>query len=67
MVSLVERMMGLQRKHEAARTEHDKILLQRQIDTTDQQIDQVAYDLYGVTQEEVQTVDDSLPERIRRR
>lgn len=32
-----------------ARTEHDKAALQRQIDTTDKQIDRLVYELYGLT------------------
>ena len=41
----------------AARTEHDETALQRQIDATDQQIDELVYELYGLTAEEVGIVE----------
>jgi len=39
-----------------AKTAHDKTVLQRQIGTTDRQIDQLVYELYGLTQEEIKIV-----------
>jgi len=33
-------------------------LIQRQIDTTDKQIDQLVYELYGLTDEEIRTVEE---------
>jgi hypothetical protein len=41
----------------AARTEHEKTTLQRQIDATDKQIDQLVYELYGLTEEEIRIVE----------
>jgi hypothetical protein len=34
--------------------------LQRQIDATDREIDRLVYDLYGLTEEEIQIVENSL-------
>ena len=57
MVELVERMLGLHKSLSAAKTDHDKTLLQRQIKTTDQQIDQLVYELYGLSDEEIGIVE----------
>jgi hypothetical protein len=34
-----------------------KLRLQRQIDATDQQIDQLVYELYGLTKEEIKIIE----------
>jgi hypothetical protein len=52
MVKLVERMLDLHRQLAAARTPFDRKALERQIAATDTQIDQLVYDLYGLTAEE---------------
>ncbi|MCK4626251.1 MAG: hypothetical protein KAV00_13115 [Phycisphaerae bacterium] len=41
----------------SARAEHDKTLIQRQIDFTDGQIDKLVYELYGLTEEEIKIVE----------
>jgi len=56
MVKLVERMLELHKKLAAAKTAHDKTVLQRQIDKTDNQIDQLVYELYDLTEEEIAIV-----------
>ena len=43
----------------AAKTAHEKTALQRQIDATDRQIDQLVYDLYGLTDDEIRIVEDA--------
>jgi len=43
----------------AAKTAHEKTVLQRQIDNTDKQIDQLVYELYGLTKEEIKIVEES--------
>ncbi len=45
-------------KPRAANTVHEKTMLQRQITATDHQIDQLVYDLYGLTEEEIKVVQD---------
>ena len=58
MVALVDRMLELNRQLQAAKIDHDKTLLQRQIDATDIQIDRLVYDLYGLTDEEIRIVEE---------
>ena len=41
----------------AAKTAHDKTVFQREIDSTDAEIDRLAYDLYGVTADEIAVVE----------
>ncbi|MGC9976837.1 MAG: hypothetical protein ABSC57_09040 [Syntrophales bacterium] len=41
----------------SAKTEHDKIALQRQIDATDRQIDGLVYELYELMGEEIRIVE----------
>ena len=57
MVDLVEAMLGLHKKLATARTEHDKTVLDRQIAATDRQIDQLVYELYGLSDEEIAIVE----------
>jgi len=57
MVGLVETMLELHRSLAAARTPAEKQMLQRQIETTDGQIDALVYELYGLTEEEVRIVE----------
>jgi len=58
MVQLVERMLGLHKQLEAARTGHDNSIIQRQINATDRQIDRLVYELYDLTDEEIAIVED---------
>jgi hypothetical protein len=57
MVELVERMLTLHKQLPAAKTPDDKTRIQRQIDTTDQQINQLVYELYDLTEKEIQIVE----------
>jgi hypothetical protein len=57
MVALVERMLTLHKDLAAARTTHDKTVLQRQIDATDREIDRLVYELYDLTDEEIAIVE----------
>jgi len=59
MVDLAETMLALHKKLSAARTADDKTALQRQIDATDRQIDQLVYELYGLTDEEIKIVEEA--------
>ncbi|MBE9592410.1 MAG: hypothetical protein IMF19_02910 [Proteobacteria bacterium] len=53
-------MLELQKKHHEARMERDKELYERQIKMVDAQIDGLVYDLYGLTEEEIEIVEKSL-------
>jgi predicted type IV restriction endonuclease len=57
IVKLVEKMLALHQQLAAAKTPQDTTLLQRQIDATDRQIDQLVYTLYGLTDEEIDLVE----------
>jgi type I restriction-modification system DNA methylase subunit len=58
MVDLVKKMLDLHKQLALVKTPDDKTRLQRQIDATDQQIDNLAYELYGLTEKEIQIVED---------
>ena len=60
LVALVDSMLELQKKHQEARMERDKELYERQITFFDSQIDRLVYDLYGLTEEEIEIVEESL-------
>jgi hypothetical protein len=49
-------MLVLNEKLTSVRTDHEKTTLQRQIDATDRQIDQLVYELYGLTENEIKFV-----------
>lgn len=57
MVGLVEQMLALHKQLASAKTDHEKIALQRQIDTTDKQIDELVYELYSLSDEERKIVE----------
>ncbi len=57
MVTLVNSMMALHKQLTAAKSAAQKAIVQRQIDTTDAQIDRLVYDLYGLTAEEIALVE----------
>ncbi len=58
MVELVQTMLDLHKQLAAAKTSHEKTTLQRQITATDQQIDQLVYELYGLTHEGIRIVEE---------
>ena len=57
IVALVEKMLALHQQLAAAKTPQDTTLLQRQIDATDRQIDQLVYQLYSLTDDEIALVE----------
>ena len=52
-------MLALHEKLAAASIPADKELYQRQIKATDHQIDALVYELYELTQEEIEIVEDA--------
>ncbi|GJQ23289.1 restriction endonuclease subunit R [Candidatus Brocadia sapporoensis] len=58
-VALVRQMLELHKQLASAKTDHDKTVIQRQIDATDRQIDQLVYELYGLTEDEIKIVEES--------
>jgi hypothetical protein len=57
MVGLVERMLALHKKVAVEQVPHIKTMLQRQIEAVDQQIDQLVYELYGLSEDEIKIVE----------
>jgi len=57
MVSLVERMLELHKRRQAAGSDSERELLQRHIDATDREIDALVYELYGLSEEEIRIVE----------
>jgi hypothetical protein len=53
-------MLELQKKHHESKMERDKELYDRQIKLVNAQIDGLVYDLYGLTDEEIEIVEKSL-------
>ncbi len=60
MVKLVEQMLSLHKQLAMAKTPDEKTRIQRQIDATDHQIDQLVYELYGLTEKEIQIVEEGV-------
>ncbi len=54
---LVERMLDLHRQRADARTPQEQTALDRQIESTDAQIDRLVYELYGLTEDEIRLVE----------
>jgi type I restriction-modification system DNA methylase subunit len=59
LVNLVQRMLDLHKKLTAAKVPDEKTKLQRQITTTDSAIDNLVYDLYNLTPQEIKIVEGS--------
>ncbi|MGH7799270.1 MAG: hypothetical protein ACREOW_01400 [Thermodesulfobacteriota bacterium] len=52
-------MLALHAQLAAVKTPVEKTQLQRQIDATDRQIDQLVYELYGLTEKEIKIVEEA--------
>ena len=59
MLALVQRMLGLHKGVQAAKTDHERGVFERQIAATDEEIDRLVYELYGLTDEEIAIVDEA--------
>jgi hypothetical protein len=59
MVELAETMLKLYKQLAVAKTSYGKTTIQRQIDATDKQIDQLVYELYGLTNGEIRIVEEA--------
>ncbi len=56
---LVDRMLSLHKRLAVAKTDHGKTTLQRQIEMTDNHIDRLVYELYGLSDEDIAIVEGS--------
>lgn len=59
-IGLVNQMHLLLDRYSSAQTDFERSNLQLQIDATDRQIDQLVYEMYGLTDEEIAVVEDAL-------
>jgi hypothetical protein len=59
IVELVNRMLLSNQKLSSARTPKEKTILQRQSETMDRQINQLVYELYELTEEEIKIIEES--------
>ncbi len=57
MVALVEQMLDLHKQLNEATIPQARTMLKRRIETTDRQIDNLVYELYGLTDEEIDIVE----------
>ena len=57
LVVLVDKMLGLMPKLRAATADSEKAVLQNVVTATDQQIDTLVYELYGLTEDEIKLVE----------
>lgn len=58
ITKLVEEIIALHKLITNTKIPHEKESLQRQIDSTDKQIDQLVYQIYGLTDEEIRIVEE---------
>jgi uncharacterized protein with gpF-like domain len=57
MVSMVKNMLTWNKQLAAAKTPQEETVLERQIAATDRRIDQLVYELYGLTEEEINLIE----------
>jgi hypothetical protein len=60
LVQMVQSMLNLHERLDESAHPDDKTRVQRQIDATDQEIDRLVYDLYGLTEAEIKIVETAL-------
>lgn len=58
--ALVDKMINLNKELSKAAVPRDKKLLKKQIETTDYQINQLVYQLYGLTDDEIKIIEDNV-------
>lgn len=59
MVDVVGEMLDLHKRLPKVKTDHARTVIQRQIDATDREIDQLVYGLYGLTDKEIAIVEEA--------
>jgi len=60
LIQLVDRMLALYQCLDREILQEGKLMIQRRIESTDRQIDQLVYELYGLTKKEIAIVEESL-------
>jgi len=59
LVGLVDSLIKIKGEYGKARTDQERIVVERQIEATDRQIDKLVYELYGLTDSEIEIVESS--------
>ena len=59
MINSVDRMIALHSEFFTSKVPFEKTKIQRQIETTDRKIDELVYQLYGLTDDEIKLVEES--------
>jgi len=59
MTALVQRMLTLHQQKQAAKSDTARARVEREINVTDEQIDALVYELYGLTKEEIKIVQEA--------
>ncbi len=59
LVELVQKILASNIELQSASTAHDRTVVQRQVDATDRQIDQLVYELYGLTDKDIRIVEEA--------
>ena len=57
IVSFVDQMLEAKKQLQTAKTDKDKTYYERRCETLDRQIDQLVYELYGLTEEEIRIIE----------
>jgi hypothetical protein len=57
LILLVEKMLDLQQKTALAKIPQEKIMYERLLQTTDNQINSLVYELYELTSEEIEVIE----------
>jgi hypothetical protein len=57
IINLVDQMLEAKKQLQGAKTEGDKNYLNRKCERLDKEIDQLVYQLYGLTEEEIKIVE----------
>jgi hypothetical protein len=59
LVTLVEQMLDMNTRIRTQKTQHQREVVRRRIEATDQEIDRLVYELYGLTDEEIRIVEEA--------
>ena len=60
LTELTTQMLLTQTQFHTAKTDHDKATYQKKIEIIDKQIDDLVYELYGLTDEEIKIIEDNI-------
>ncbi len=59
LIALVQQMLELQKRLSKAKAADEKMSLEREMQQTDDQIDRLVYELYGLTEKEIEIVEEA--------